>query len=55
MASHLTRIFTKPFLQQPSADVPAGHVMMVTQPGYKLHERVVRPAQVIVSSGPPAK
>ena len=39
-------------LQQPSADVPAGHVMMVTQPGYKLHDRVVRPAQVIVSSGP---
>ena len=28
--------------------------MMVTQPGYKLHDRVVRPAQVIVSSGPPA-
>jgi molecular chaperone GrpE len=40
-------------LQQPSAEVPAGHVMMVTQPGYKLHDRVVRPAQVIVSSGPP--
>jgi molecular chaperone GrpE len=41
-------------LQQPSAEVPAGHVMMVTQTGYKLHDRVVRPAQVIVSSGPPA-
>src|SRR4051812_43251544 len=39
-------------LHQPSADVPAGSVMMVTQPGYKLHERVIRPAQVIVSSGP---
>jgi len=39
-------------LQQPSADVPAGSVMMVTQPGYKLHDRVVRPAQVIISSGP---
>ena len=26
--------------------------MMVTQRGYKLHDRVVRPAQVIVSSGP---
>ena len=46
--------FHEAILQQPSADVPAGHVMMVTQPGYKLHERVVRPAQVIVSSGPPA-
>jgi molecular chaperone GrpE len=40
-------------LQQPSADVPAGTVTMVTQIGYKLHDRVVRPAQVIVSSGPP--
>jgi molecular chaperone GrpE len=40
-------------LQQPSGEVPAGHVSMVTQTGYKLHDRVVRPAQVIVSSGPP--
>jgi molecular chaperone GrpE len=39
-------------LQQPSADVPAGSIMMVTQPGYKMHDRVVRPAQVIVSAGP---
>jgi molecular chaperone GrpE len=39
-------------LQQPSADHPAGQVMMVTQTGYKLHDRVVRPAQVIVSAGP---
>ena len=47
--------FHEAILHQPSADVPANHVIMVTQPGYKLHERVVRPAQVIVSSGPPAK
>jgi molecular chaperone GrpE len=40
-------------LQQPSPEVPAGNVMLVAQPGYKLHDRVVRPAQVIVSSGPP--
>jgi molecular chaperone GrpE len=45
--------FHQAILQQPSSEVPAGHVMMVTQPGYKLHDRVVRPAQVIVSSGPP--
>jgi molecular chaperone GrpE len=45
--------FHQAILQQPSADVPANHVMMVTQTGYKLHDRVVRPAQVIVSSGPP--
>jgi molecular chaperone GrpE len=40
-------------LHQPSPDVPAGTVTMVTQQGYKLQERVIRPAQVIVSSGPP--
>jgi molecular chaperone GrpE len=39
-------------LHQPSPEVPANHVTMVTQPGYQLHDRVVRPAQVIVSSGP---
>jgi molecular chaperone GrpE len=39
-------------LHQASPDVPANHVTMVTQPGYQLHDRVVRPAQVIVSSGP---
>ena len=44
--------FHQAILQQPSADVPAGQVMMVTQPGYKLHDRVVRPAQVIVSAAP---
>lgn len=40
-------------LQQPSAEAPAGQVTLVTQAGYRLHDRVVRPAQVIVSSGPP--
>jgi len=45
--------FHQAILQQPSPDVPANHVIMVTQLGYKLHDRVVRPAQVIVSSGPP--
>jgi molecular chaperone GrpE len=44
--------FHAAILQQPSNDVPANHVMMVTQSGYQLHDRVVRPAQVIVSSGP---
>lgn len=41
-------------LKQPSEEYPADHVMMVTQQGYQLHERVVRPSQVIVSSGPAA-
>ncbi len=42
-------------LQQPSSDHPAGTVVLTTQTGYKLHDRVVRPAQVIVSSGAPAE
>jgi molecular chaperone GrpE len=44
--------FHAAILQQPSGDVPANHVTMVAQPGYKMHDRVVRPSQVIVSSGP---
>lgn len=44
--------FHQAILHQPSQE-PANIVTMVTQEGYKLHDRVVRPAQVIVSSGPP--
>lgn len=39
-------------LEQPSPDHPPGTVIMVTQPGYILHDRVVRPAQVIVAKAP---
>lgn len=39
--------------QQPSADHPAGTVILTTQTGYRLHDRVVRPSQVIVSTEPP--
>ncbi|NOY29491.1 MAG: nucleotide exchange factor GrpE [Planctomycetes bacterium] len=39
-------------LQQPSDETPANHVIQVTEAGYCLHDRVVRPAKVIVSSGP---
>jgi molecular chaperone GrpE len=38
-------------LQQPSDEHPANTVLMVTQNGYQLHDRVVRPSQVIVSKG----
>ncbi len=38
--------------QQPSADVPPGTVLFVAQEGYTLGDRVVRPAQVIVSTSP---
>jgi molecular chaperone GrpE len=36
--------------QLPSEDHTAGSVMSVTQTGYMLHDRVVRPAQVIVAA-----
>lgn len=39
-------------LQQPSADHPPNTVIHVAQEGYQLHDRVVRPSQVIVSSAP---
>ena len=38
-------------LQQPSDEYDNGLVMMVTETGYKMHDRVVRPAKVIVSTG----
>jgi molecular chaperone GrpE len=38
--------------QQPSAQHEPGTVMFVAQDGYVLHDRVVRPAQVIVSRSP---
>ncbi|MBI5381223.1 MAG: nucleotide exchange factor GrpE [Opitutae bacterium] len=37
---------------QPSADVPAEHVMMVVRTGYSLNGRLLRPASVIISGGP---
>jgi len=39
--------------QQPSAEHPAGTVLEVTQTGFRLHDRVVRPSQVIVSAAVP--
>lgn len=37
--------------QMPSEEVPAGTVAMEVAVGYMLHDRVIRPAQVIVSTG----
>jgi molecular chaperone GrpE len=37
--------------QEPSTQIPAGQVTRVAQFGYRLHDRVVRPAQVFVSTG----
>ncbi|MBV8063155.1 MAG: nucleotide exchange factor GrpE [Nevskia sp.] len=37
-----------------SADVPANHVLAVMQKGYRLHERLLRPAMVVVARAPTA-
>ena len=41
--------------QQESADVPEGRVLQQVRKGYKLKERLLRPAAVIVAKAPAAK
>jgi len=36
---------------QPSAEVPAGHVLNLVRPGYALNGRLLRPASVVLSGG----
>jgi molecular chaperone GrpE len=38
--------------QQPRTDVAPGTVVEVLEPGYRLHERVLRPARVVVAAPP---
>jgi molecular chaperone GrpE len=40
--------------QQETADVPEGHVVQQLRKGYKLRERLLRPATVIVAKSPAA-
>ncbi len=40
--------------QQVAAEFPPNTVVLVTQPGFQLYDRVVRPSQVIVSRSPDA-
>jgi molecular chaperone GrpE len=44
--------FHEAISQQPSSEYPPDTVLLVAQEGYLLHDRVVRPAQVIVSTSP---
>lgn len=37
----------------PSAELPPNHVVDVMQKGYRLHDRLLRPAMVVVSKAPP--
>lgn len=39
-------------MEQPTADVPAGHVAQVFQTGYLLNDRLLRPAMVAVAKAP---
>ena len=39
--------------QEPSADVPAGKIVRVWKCGFRVGERLLRPAVVVVSSGVP--
>jgi molecular chaperone GrpE len=41
-------------MQQPTNDFEPGQVVQVVSPGFRLHDRVLRPATVIVASEPPA-
>ena len=45
--------FHEALTQMPSAEHPPMTVVQVVEMGYRRHDRVVRPARVIVSSGPP--
>ena len=38
--------------QEESADVPPGHILQIMQKGYKLKDRLLRPAKVMVSAKP---
>ena len=39
--------------QEPSSEYESGIICRVTRSGYRLHERVVRPSQVMISTGQP--
>ncbi len=38
--------------QQPSSEVPEGHVLQLVRKGYRLKDRLVRPAAVVVAAKP---
>ena len=44
--------FHEAIAQEPSDEHPPGTVIRVPQIGYRIHDRVIRPSHVVVSSGP---
>ena len=39
---------------QPHPEIPEGKVIVTARPGFRIGDRLIRPASVVVSSGPPA-
>src|SRR3546814_19183575 len=44
--------FHQAMTMAPSTDVPANHVLSVMQKGYSPHDRLLRPAMVVVARAP---
>jgi molecular chaperone GrpE len=44
--------FMEALSSEPTNDVPPGHVARVFKKAYKLHDKVIRPAQVVVAKKP---
>ena len=44
--------FHEAIQMQPHPEAPANTIILEAQSGFKLHDRVVRPAKVIISTGP---
>lgn len=49
LGQHFDPRLHEALLQQPCRDLPPGTVIQEVQKGYKLHDRVLRPARVIVA------
>lgn len=47
--------FHRVMIEQEDASKPAGTILQVLQPGYVIHDRLLREAMVIVSKGGPAQ
>ncbi len=45
--------FHESIAQQPNAELPPGTVIFETQVGFQLHDRVVRPSQVVLAAADP--
>lgn len=39
---------------EPTDKFPPGHICQVLKPAYKMHDRVIRPAQVVIAKAPPS-